>query len=92
MGGGVKGRKKYELLLGQSIRISIFGQSHSAAIGVVIDGLPAGFRPDFDALSAFMARRARQSALTTSAANRTLLRFSPGWPEVLPAARRSAPS
>lgn len=52
---------------GESIRISIFGQSHSAAIGVVIDGLPAGFRPDFDALSAFMARRAPgQSALTTS--------------------------
>ena len=27
---------------GERIKISIFGQSHSEAIGVVIDGLPAG--------------------------------------------------
>jgi chorismate synthase len=43
---------------GNSIRISLFGQSHSPAIGVVIDGLPAGFRLDTEALSAFMQRRA----------------------------------
>jgi chorismate synthase len=43
---------------GKHIKISIFGQSHSAAIGVVIDGLPSGFRIDFDELHAFMARRA----------------------------------
>ena len=40
-----------------NIRISIFGQSHSRAIGVVIDGLPAGHPLDLDALQAFMARR-----------------------------------
>jgi len=52
---------------GQNIRISIFGQSHSEAVGVVIDGLPAGFRVDQAALCAFMARRAPgQSALSTS--------------------------
>ena len=45
-------------MFGEKIRVSIFGQSHSAAIGVTIDGLPAGFRPDMDAISAFMARRA----------------------------------
>lgn len=43
---------------GEKIRVSIFGQSHSAAIGVTIDGLPAGFRPDMDKINAFMARRA----------------------------------
>jgi chorismate synthase len=43
---------------GKNIKISIFGQSHSTAIGVVIDGLPAGFPIDFDELSAFMRRRA----------------------------------
>ena len=29
-----------------NLRISIFGQSHSGGIGVVIDGLPAGERID----------------------------------------------
>jgi chorismate synthase len=43
---------------GHNIKISIFGQSHSEAIGVVIDGLPAGFRLDIDELMRFMARRA----------------------------------
>lgn len=43
---------------GNKIKISIFGQSHSEAIGVVIDGLPAGFKIDLDKTAAFMARRA----------------------------------
>ncbi len=43
---------------GNNIKITIFGQSHSEAIGVVIDGLPAGFRIDTDKVAAFMARRA----------------------------------
>jgi len=45
-------------IYGQNIKISIFGQSHSEAIGVVIDGLPPGFAIDFDKLEAFMQRRA----------------------------------
>jgi len=52
---------------GKNIRISVFGQSHSAAIGVVVDGLPAGFMPDMGALTTFMRRRAPgQSSLTTA--------------------------
>ncbi len=43
---------------GNNIKITIFGQSHSEAIGVVIDGLPAGFKVDTDKTAAFMARRA----------------------------------
>jgi len=42
---------------GKNIKISVFGQSHSLAIGVSIDGLPAGFPIDFDELRAFMRRR-----------------------------------
>ena len=44
--------------LGNLYRITIWGQSHAPAIGVTIEGLPAGFRPDMDSLSAFLARRA----------------------------------
>ena len=44
--------------LGNKLRVTVFGQSHAAAIGCVVEGLPAGFRPDMDRVAAFMARRA----------------------------------
>jgi chorismate synthase len=44
-------------VFGNKLKISVFGQSHSAAIGVVIDGLPAGFRPDLDEAARFLSRR-----------------------------------
>lgn len=43
---------------GEKVKITIFGQSHSDAIGVVIDGLPAGKKLDMEKISAFMLRRA----------------------------------
>jgi len=43
---------------GEQIKISIFGQSHSAGIGVVIDGLPAGEKINLEAVRRFMQRRA----------------------------------
>jgi len=42
---------------GTKIKITIFGQSHSPAIGVTIDGLPAGFPIDFTELQSYMQRR-----------------------------------
>ena len=45
-------------VFGKNIKISIFGQSHSPAIGVTLDGIPAGVKIDFDALQDFLARRA----------------------------------
>ena len=45
-------------MTGKNIKISVFGQSHSEGIGVVIDGLPAGVRLDMDKIYTFMARRA----------------------------------
>lgn len=43
---------------GEKFRVTIFGQSHSEMIGVVIDGIPAGIKPDTDKIEAFMSRRA----------------------------------
>ncbi len=43
---------------GNNIKITVFGQSHSEAIGVVIDGLPSGFKIDTEKCAEFMARRA----------------------------------
>ena len=42
---------------GKTLKITLFGQSHGKAIGVVIDHLPAGEAIDMEALSAFMERR-----------------------------------
>lgn len=43
---------------GNKIKVMLFGQSHSAAIGAVIEGMPAGFCPDMERVYAFMRRRA----------------------------------
>ena len=43
---------------GERLKISIFGESHGAAIGVTVDGLPAGERIDFEEVAFQMARRA----------------------------------
>jgi len=44
--------------LGNKLKVTVFGQSHAPTIGCVIDGLPSGFAPDLERVSAFMARRA----------------------------------
>lgn len=43
---------------GRNIRLSIFGESHGPAIGIVIDGLPAGIAIDAEFIQEQMARRA----------------------------------
>ena len=43
--------------IGEKIKCTIFGQSHSKEIGVVIDGLPAGNKLDMDYINSFMLRR-----------------------------------
>ena len=43
---------------GEMIRLSIFGESHGAAIGMTLDGVPAGLPVDFDKLQEFLSRRA----------------------------------
>ena len=43
---------------GENVKISIFGESHGPAIGVVIDGLPAGQKIDMQDVYLQMSRRA----------------------------------
>lgn len=51
---------------GQRLRISIFGESHGRAVGCVIDGLPAGYAPDMDAVRyALSLRRPASGGFTT---------------------------
>ncbi|WP_139903357.1 chorismate synthase [Clostridium thermarum] len=47
---------------GKKIQYSIFGESHGAAIGITISGLPAGLKLDFDLIKKEMQRRAPGSS------------------------------
>lgn len=54
---------------GHIFRLTTFGESHGAAIGGVIDGMPAGIEVDLEFLQAQLdRRRPGQSALTTARA------------------------
>ena len=43
---------------GEILKLSIFGQSHGPAIGMTLDGIPAGLSVDFEQLQNFLKRRA----------------------------------
>ncbi len=43
---------------GEKLSLSIFGESHGEAVGIVIDGLPSGIAVDTELVAADMARRA----------------------------------
>lgn len=45
-------------IYGESLNLSIFGQSHGTAIGMTLDGIPAGLAVDFEELQRFLNRRA----------------------------------
>lgn len=51
---------------GNSIKVSIFGESHGNAIGITLDELPAGYQIDMDKIEKEMKRRAPgRSAIST---------------------------
>ena len=52
---------------GSNIKLSIFGESHSGAIGVVLDNLPANEKIDLEAIAMQMARRAPGKDKTSTA-------------------------
>ena len=43
---------------GENLKLSIFGQSHGPAIGMTLDGIPAGLPVDLEKLQTFLNRRA----------------------------------
>lgn len=59
------------------VKISIFGESHSKGIGVVLDNLPAGEEIDLDKIGVFMARRAPKKDGTST------MRSEKDIPEIL---------
>lgn len=65
------------IIRGKNLSVSVYGQSHSKSIGAVIDGLPAGFEIDNDAVALFMTRRAPGHGIFST------LRREPDIPKVL---------
>ena len=53
-------------VFGNNIKLSIFGQSHSDAIGISFDGLPCGFKINMQKLQIFLDRRAPGKTVLTS--------------------------
>ena len=43
---------------GENLRVHIFGESHGPAVGVTVEGIPAGERVDLEELQRFLDRRA----------------------------------
>ena len=52
--------------MGNKLKIDIFGESHGKAVGVLINGLPAGEELDENELRFFMHRRAGGKSFSTS--------------------------
>lgn len=63
---------------GNLFRFTIFGQSHAPAIGVTMEGLPAGFAIDPEKLGAFLARRAPGGRYATARKEADLPEFIAG--------------
>ena len=67
-------------IYGMNIKMSIYGESHGKAIGVVLDGLPPGLALDEEAIAREMARRAPgQSALTTARKEKDAVEIQSGF-------------
>lgn len=56
---------------GNALKVSVFGQSHGRAIGVTVDGFPAGEAINVEALQAFLDRRRPGTSELTTARNET---------------------
>ena len=65
---------------GTKIRLSIFGESHGEALGIVIDGLEAGTKLNLENINKFIdRRRAGKSSFTTSRKEKDEFRILSGY-------------
>lgn len=63
---------------GTLFRLTDFGESHGAAIGGVVDGMPSGVEVDFEAIDAFLARRRPGGKLVSPRNEADKVRFLSG--------------
>ena len=63
---------------GDNIKVSVFGQSHSAEIGMTMTGIPAGKRVDEEVLQRFLDRRAPGKSYSTPRKEPDRLEFVSG--------------
>lgn len=64
---------------GNLVRLSTFGESHGAAVGGILEGIPAGFLIDFEAIQNELDRRKPgQSAIVTQRKESDKVRFLSG--------------
>ena len=69
--------------IGRMLSVQIFGESHGKAVGVTLDGLPAGLKLDMDKLNAFVQRRAARSAIATGRREADIPRILSGvWEDI----------
>lgn len=49
--------------IGTRLKLTVFGESHGSAVGMTLEGFPAGFEPDLAELQAFLNRRAPSASV-----------------------------
>lgn len=52
-------------VIGKNITLALYGESHGEAIGVVVDGMPAGIKIDTDFISAQLDKRKPKGKIST---------------------------
>ena len=56
---------------GEHFKLTIFGESHGPAIGVVLEGVPAGLELDLEAVQRELDRREEAQPAPSSASRKT---------------------
>jgi chorismate synthase len=63
---------------GRHISVTLFGESHGAAIGAVIDGMPSGVRIDYELIADMMDQRRAAGSISTARREDDLPEFLSG--------------